>query len=41
MKKYISQNKETAFALGFAGTFMGVITAIALILNEVSPAAIF
>lgn len=41
MKKYISQNKDTALALGFAGAFMSIITTVALILSEVSPAAIF
>ena len=41
MKKHILRNKDTAFALGFAGMFMGVVTAVALILSEVSPAAIF
>lgn len=41
MKKYISKNKDTAVALGFAGAFMSIVTAAALILSEVSPAAIF
>ncbi len=41
MKNYISKNKDTAFALGFAGAFMSIITATALLLSEISPAAIF
>ncbi len=41
MKEYISQNKATVFSLGFAGAFMSIITATAIIFSEVSPTVIF
>ncbi|MEE1285111.1 MAG: hypothetical protein UHK54_09630 [Acutalibacteraceae bacterium] len=41
MKKYFSQNKDTAIALSFAGAFLSIIATTALVLSEVSPSMIF
>lgn len=40
MRRYIEKNKATVFSLGFAGVFMGAVTAAALILSEVSPSVL-
>ncbi len=41
MKDYILKNKSNLCSISIAGAFMSIITAAALILSEVSPAAIF
>ena len=41
MKNYILNNKANLCSIGLAGAFMSIITAAALLLGEISPAAIF